>query len=84
MKTTTSSSKQADFLPCLSSAYLGSSLLAQEEATTYTYLSRIHVVYIPYLPFLGANQNYIALATLYSLVRSLNIYKYNDIYIYLL
>lgn len=82
---TTSSSKQAHFLPCLSSAYryLGSSLLAQEEAIIYTYLSRIHVVYIPYLPFLGANQNYIALATLHSLVRSLNIYKHNDIYIYL-
>lgn len=83
MKTTTRSSKQAHFVPCLGLAYLGSSLLAQEEATIYTYLSRIHVVYIPYLPILDANQTYIALATLHSLVRSLNIYKHNDIYIYL-
>lgn len=83
MKTTTSSSKQADFLPCLSSAYPRIWLLAQEMAIIYTYLSRIHVVYIPYLPILDANQTYIALATLHSLVRSLNIYKHNDIYIYL-
>lgn len=75
--------QQASTLFCLGSAYLRSSLLAQEEAIIYTYLSRIHVVYIPYLPFLDANQTYIALATLHSLVRSLNIYEYNDIYLYL-
>lgn len=75
--------QQASTLFCLSSAYLGSSLLAQEEAIIYTYLSRIHVVYIPYLPILDANQTYIALATLRSLVRSLNIYKHKDIYIFL-